>query len=337
MLFFFTDLLALGCINAIMVVGLNLQYGYNGILNVSLYMYTAIGAYIAGVTTMGKSTIPSTTWVLGWTLPWYVGLILGGLVAALLGAVVFSFTVRRLRMDYLAIVTVASAFIVWTVIDTYYPLFDGDTGLFNVPYITGNANLSSEQYSLVMFGVAAVILVAFLWLSRRIFRSPYGRLLRAMREDEVVTTAFGRTIWQPQLWVFVIGCFIAGIAGGLFVFYITSWSPAAFLPLESFVLMAALIIGGSGNYWGALLGAFVVIVGINEITRYLPDFGNPADVGAVRAIVIGLALILVLRYRPEGLLPERWLRWYGAAGGGLVGWLRSRRDRQVGAVTGEAS
>jgi branched-chain amino acid transport system permease protein len=336
MSYFLTDLLTLGCINAIMVIGLNLQYGYSGILNVSLYMYTAIGAYVAGVTTMGKASIPDTTWILGWSLPWYAGLLLGGLASALLGAVVFSFTVRRLRMDYLAIVTVASAFIVWTVIDTYYPLFDGDTGLFNVPYITGNLDLSSEQYSLVMLGVSALILFAFLWLSRRIFRSPFGRLLRAMREDEVVTTAFGRRVWPPQLWVFVLGCFMAGVAGGLFIFYITAWSPAAFLPLESFVLMSALIIGGSGNYWGALLGAFVVIVGINEVTRYLPDFGNPADVGAVRAIAIGIALILVLRYRPEGLLPERWLRWYRGMSGGVLGWLRARRSRRVGTITGEA-
>ena len=70
MLYFVIDLLTLGCINAIMVVGLNLQYGFNGILNVSLYMYTAVGAYVAGVTTMGRSTVPNTGWVLGWTLPW---------------------------------------------------------------------------------------------------------------------------------------------------------------------------------------------------------------------------------------------------------------------------
>ena len=231
MLFFFTTLLVLGCINGIMVVGLNLQYGYSGLLNFAFYTYVAIGAYIAGVTTEGPSTTPQITYILGWNLPWYLGLLLGGLVAAVLGAVVFSFTVRRLRSDYLAIVTVSAAFIAWNVINNFIPLFDGASGIFNVPYITGNLNISTQDYSLLILGLSAAILLVFVVLSQLIFRSPYGRLLRAIREDEVVTSAFGRTVWPPQLWMFMLGCFMAGIAGGIFVFYITAWSPTAFLPL----------------------------------------------------------------------------------------------------------
>lgn len=311
MLYFLTDLAVLGCINGIMVVGLNLQYGYSGLLNFAFYTYVAVGAYVAAVTTMGASTTPNVTYIIGGNLPWYLGLLLGGLVAAVLGAFVFSFTVRRLRSDYLAIVTVAAAFIFWNVVNSYIRLFDGANGLFNVPYITGSLGVDSTQYSLILGGVALAILVVFGLISRQIFRSPFGRLLRSIREDEVVAAAFGRTIWRPQLWVFMIGCFMGGIAGGLFVFYITAWSPSAFLPLESFFLLAALIIGGSGNYWGALLGAFIVIEGLNEVSRFVPSFGQEANVGAIRAIVIGIVLILVLRYRPEGLIPERWLRWYG--------------------------
>lgn len=310
MIYFLTDLLVFGCINGIMIVGLNSQYGFSGLLNFAFYTYVAIGAYTAAVTTMGPSATPQIIYILGWHLPWYLGVLLGGLTAAAAGAFVFSFTVRRLRSDYLAIVTVAAAFIFWNVVNGYAPLFDGGTGLFNVPYITGTMNVGSEEYSLIMAGLAAVILVAFVLLSRRIFRSPYGRLLRAIREDEVVAAAFGRTIWRPQLWIFMIGCFMGGVGGALFVFYITAWSPAAYLPLESFFLLAALIIGGSGNYWGAMLGAFLVIEGLNELSRYLPTLGNPANGGPIRAMVIGIVLILVLRFRPEGLVPERWLRWY---------------------------
>ena len=318
MLFFFTDLLVLGCINAIMVVGLNLHYGYAGLLNFAFYMYVAIGAYIAAVTTMGSPTFPGVTYIFGWTLPWWVGLILGGLVAAAVSVVIFAFTVRRLRSDYLAIVTVSAAFIMLNVVNSFTPLFDGGTGVFNVPPITGNLSISSEGYSLVMLAVTAVILALFVWVSQRIFRSPFGRLLRGIREDEAVTTAFGHASWRPQLWIFVIGSFMAGIAGGLFVLYISAWNPGAFLPIESFFLLASLIIGGSGNYWGAMLGAFVVIEGLAELSRYSPTFGNPADAGAIRAIVIGVALILVLRYRPEGLIPERWLRWYKVGAGNVV-------------------
>lgn len=324
-MYYITDLLVLGCINSIMVVGLNLQYGYTGLLNFAFYTYVAIGAYLTGVTTMGRATLPGTTYILGWTLPWYLGMLIGGIVAALLGAVVFGFTVRRLRSDYLAIVTVSAAFIFWNLINTYVPLFNGATGLFNVPNVI---SASSTAYTRIMLVLSAAILALFVWASRRLFRSPYGRLLRAMREDETVTAAFGHTSWQPQLWVFMIGCFMAGIAGGLFVFYITAWSPYAFLPLESFVLLAALIVGGSGNYWGALLGAFVLIEGLAELSRFLPNFGNGADAGAIRAIVIGLVLILVLRYRREGFIPERWLRWYDEAPRGITA--------RIGALTGSA-
>lgn len=310
MLYFLTDLIVLGCINGIMVVGLNLQYGYSGLLNFAYYTYVAIGAYVAAVTTMGKSTTPNVSYIFGWNLPWYIGMLLGGLAAALLGAFVFSFTVRRLRSDYLAIVTVAAAFIFWNLVNSYVPLFDGGTGLFNVPYITGTLQVDTETYSLLMAGICAAILLVFVWFSRRIFRSPFGRVLRALREDESIPQAFGRTAWQPHLWVFVIGCFMAGIAGSLFIYYITAWSPGAYLPLESFFLLAALIIGGSGNYLGALLGAFVVIEGLNEMSRYVPSLGRPELAGSIRAMVIGIVLILVLRYRPEGLIPERWLHWY---------------------------
>ncbi|HEY5455000.1 MAG TPA: branched-chain amino acid ABC transporter permease [Acidothermaceae bacterium] len=309
MVYYVTDLLLLGCINSIMVVGLNLQYGYTGLLNFAYYTYVAIGAYVAAVTTMGRTAmLGGGTYILGWTLPWYVGLLIGGVVAAILGAVVFGFTVRRLRSDYLAIVTVSAAFIFWNIINTYEPLFNGATGLYNVPNIIST---STARYTLVMLALSAGILAVCVWASRRIFRSPFGRLLRSMREDEAVTSAFGRTSWQPQLWIFMIGCFIAGIAGGLFVFSITAWSPYAFLPLESFILLAALIVGGAGNYWGALLGAFVLIEGLAELSRFLPSFGGGADVGAIRAIVIGVVLILMLRYRRGGLIPERWLHWYG--------------------------
>ena len=308
--YFLTDLLVLGAINGIMLVGLNMQYGYTGLLNFAFYTYVAVGAYVAGVTTMGHPTVPLVSYILQWSLPWYLGLVLSGVVAAFLAVVVFSFTVRRLRSDYLGIVTVAAAFIFWTVINDYIPLFDGATGLFNVPYITGNANVSSEQYSLIMGALCLTLLAASVWLSRRIFRSPYGRVLRALREDEVVAAAFGRSIWRPQLWVFVLGNFIAGIAGGLYIYYITAWSPNAFQPLESFALMGALIIGGSGNYWGALLGAFVVIEGLIEVSRFLPTFDHPEWTGSVRLMVVGILMILILRYRPEGLIPERWLRWY---------------------------
>src|SRR6202049_5030322 len=315
MLFFLTDLLVLGCINGIMVVGLNLQYGYSGLLNFAFYAFVAVGAYVAAVTTMGPppSNFGVETYILQWSLPGPVGLLLGGLAAAAVGGLVFSFTVPRLRSDYLGIVTVAAAFIIWTFINNFIPLFDGANGLFGIPHIIGGTSLSTEEYSLVMAGLGVIILSAFIWASRRIFRSPYGTLLRAPREDEVVVASLGRKAWHAQVWVYVAGCFMGGIAGGLYVFYLTAWGPNSFLPLASFFLMAALVIGGSGNYWGAVLGAFVILEGVNEVTRYVPTLVSSANAGSIRAIAFGILLILILRFRPAGLIPERWLHWYPRA------------------------
>jgi branched-chain amino acid transport system permease protein len=311
MLYYLTDLVVLGAINGIMVLALNLQYGYCGLLNVALYSYVAVGAYVAAVTTMGKSTTSNVTYILGWSLPWYVAMLLAGLAASAVGAIVFLFSIRRLRSDYLAIVMVSFAFILWNIANNATSLFDGANGLFNIPRIIVGEQTSTEDYGLVVGSLAIVVLVLALVCSRRIFRSPFGRVLRAIREDETVAAAFGHRIWPMQLWIFLIGSFFAGLAGALFVFYISAWSPSAFLPIESFFLFAALMIGGSGNYWGALVGAFVVIEGLNELSRFLPIPSSEVQLaGAFRGIVIGVGLIVMLRYRPTGLVSERHLRWY---------------------------
>jgi branched-chain amino acid transport system permease protein len=164
-----------------------------------------------------------------------------------------------------------------------------------------------------MSGVGLVVLAGAVWLARSIYLSPCGRMLRAIREDEVVAESFGKPARKARVQIFVTGCFLAGVAGGLFAYYITAWNPQAFLPIESFLLMAAVIIGGTGSYWGAVVGAFVVIELLTGISRYLPSFGNAATIGAGRAILIGVALIVFLRLRPAGIVPERPDRWYRKA------------------------
>lgn len=316
MLFFVLDLLTLGAINAIMAVGLNLQYGQAGILNFTYYTFIAVGAYIAAVTTLGKPTLTGGVeqYVLQWRLPWPLALLLAGVVAGLLGLVVVLIVIRRLRSDYLAIVTVSIGFIIWNVITNYIPLFNGSNGLFAVPYILNGATVTPIEYTLEVLVVSVVVLAACLWVARSIFRSPYGRVLRAIREDDVVAASFGKSTTGSRVWVFVIGCIMAGLAGAMLVFYISAWNPAGFLPQESFILMAAIVIGGPGNYWGAVLGTFIFIELLSEIERFLPNVGNGAAVGAGRAILIGILLIAVVRFRPDGLIPERWLRWYKTKG-----------------------
>ena len=312
MAFYLLDQLTLACIGTIMVLGFNLQYGNAGILNFTYYTFVAIGAYIAAVTTMGppNPNMGQQIYILQWSLPWPVGLLLGGLAAAGVGLFVVFIAVRRLRSDYLAIVTVSVGLIIWNLITNDVPLFDGSNGIFGVPPITGNLVVSGQQGTLAMLALSFVVMLICIWLVARIYNSPFGRTLRAIREDVIVAQTFGKNVTAAQVWAFAIGCFMGGISGGLLVFYISAWNPSSFLPLESFVLLAAIVIGGTGSYWGAVLGAFAVVQGLTDVTRFLPTFGRPDLVGAVRGVAIGIVLILVLRYKPEGLIPERPLSFY---------------------------
>jgi branched-chain amino acid transport system permease protein len=306
MAFFLLLLLALGSMYAILAVGLNLQYGQAGILNFTFYTFAAIGAYMTAVTTMGHppATYGHQTYILQWSLPWPVGLLIGGLAAAALGFVIALVAFRRLREDYLAIVTISAGFIIWNIVAQDPRYFNGAIGLVGIPPISKSLPFGSVEYTAAIFGISLAILLACLWLVRRIYRSPYGRVLRALREDEVVAASFGKNVFAAQLWAFEIGCFMAGVGGGLFVLYLGAWNPNGWEPPESFLLLAAVIIGGTGNYYGAILGAFLIGQAVVEGTRFLPILLAPNTVGAVRNMCIGIALILIIRYRPAGLLPE---------------------------------
>lgn len=311
--YFLLDLAVLGTITAIMMIGLNLQYGITGMIDFTFYTFVAIGAYMTAVTTMGKPPAGfnagplAEQYILQWSLPWPIGILIGGASAALLGLVVVLVTVRRLRSDYLAIVTIAVGFIVYTLVNNYIPLFDGANGLFDVPQIF---DMPIESYAIVLTLISLVVLVGSAWLSRRISRSPAGRVLRTIREDVIVAKTFGKNVQAAQVAIFVISSFMAGIAGGLLIVYVGAWSPLAFTPTESFLLIAALVIGGTGNYWGAILASFVILEGLTEFTRLLPQSIAATAAGPIRAILIGAGLILFLRFRPQGILPESMLRVY---------------------------
>jgi len=313
MLYFLLDLAVLGTITGIMMVGLNLQYGMTGMINFTYYSFVAVGAYMTAVTMMGpppagfNSGPLAEQYILQWTLPWPVAILIGGASAALLGLVVVLVTVRRLRSDYLAIVTIAVGYIIFTLTNNYIPLFDGANGLFNVPQI---ANMRAEPYAILLTVISLVVLAACMFLSHRIFHSPAGRVLRTIREDIIVARTFGKNVQVAQVVIFVVSSFMAGISGGLLVVYVTAWSPLAFTPTESFLLIAALVIGGTGNYWGAVLGSFVILEGLAEFTRLLPQSLAATAAGPVRAILIGVGLILFLRFRPQGILPESLLKVY---------------------------
>ena len=149
-----------------------------------------------------------------------------------------------------------------------------------------------------------IALLVYLFLTR-ITNSPYGRTLRAMRDNDVVADSLGKNLRTLRTSMLVLGGAIAGLSGGILVGFINLWDPAAWGYAESIVLFAAVIIGGLGNHRGAVLGAAIVPVGFLEGSRYLPQFGGPGLVPALQWVAIGLLIVLFLWFRPQGILPER--------------------------------
>jgi ABC-type branched-subunit amino acid transport system ATPase component len=158
------------------------------------------------------------------------------------------------------------------------------------------------------FALAAILLGVLVYLFvRRITESPYGRTLRAMRDNDVVADSLGKNLLSLRTGMLVIGGAVAGLSGGILVSYITTWSPAAWGYAETVVLFAAVIIGGAGNHRGAVLGAVLVPVGFEEVTRFIPTSNNlpPNLIPSLEWVAIGLLIVVFLWVRPQGVLPER--------------------------------
>ena len=149
--------------------------------------------------------------------------------------------------------------------------------------------------------------VAVVWIiAARIVNSPYGRTLRAMRDHELAATALGKNPVQLKMTVFIVGGAIAGLSGAILAGYITAWAPSEWLYPETIILFAAVIVGGRGNNLGAILGALLVPVGFEEVTRLLIrlNVGPPNLIPALEWVLIGLFILGFLWFRPEGVRPE---------------------------------
>ncbi|WDL96036.1 branched-chain amino acid ABC transporter permease [Alicyclobacillus sp. ALC3] len=293
---------------AIQAWGLNLQFGLTGILDFTYITFVAIGAYFAGVAAMTPSTNGGMggSYILGWHLPFPLSPVIGGLAAAMLGVIVGIIGLRRLRSDYLAIVTVSVGQIVWMVIGNATPLFNGWDGIVGVPQPYNSVmNLSTNNYELPFLVISVIVAALIFWLMRSLTESPYGRILRAIREDENVAAALGKNVFRYRMSAFVIGAFIAGISGALQIEYIGAWNPSGWTTLETFIVWAAMLVGGRGNNRGMLLGAFLVPVLFSEATRLITIPGHPLLIQAIRGMAIGLLMILAVRFRPQGAIPER--------------------------------
>lgn len=290
-------------IYAIATLGLNLQWGFTGIMNVGVVGFFGVGAYATAFLT-GPAYADAFG---GFGLPPLLGY-LGAMIASGLVALVVGLLTIRLRHDFLAIGTFGAAVCIQLVAMNLKPITRGFDGLHSLPRpFAGLAAspVTANAYFLVM---VVCIIVAVVWALERMVRSPWGRVLRAIREDEDASAALGKNAFAFRLQTFVMGSMLMGLAGGLYASFTGFVSPQDLLPILTFQVFVMLIVGGSGNNYGAVLGA-VLIWALWTMTEtflgaILPT-GLKQQASAIRVVLVGLILVLMLLYRPQGLLPER--------------------------------
>ncbi len=288
-------------IYALLCLGLNVQWGNTGLFNIGVAGFFAIGAYTSAILTK----ISAAEHLGGLGMPFLLGLAGAGAVSGFI-AFLLAFPTLRLKEDYLAIATIGIAESIRLVFNNEDWLSNGTRGIRAIPQPLHEAIGFDYNYFYLVVVLLTVLLV-YLALERAL-KSPWGRVLRAIREDEVVAAAAGKDVFNFKMQSLVLGSVIMGMAGALYAHQIKFISPEAFEPWQAtFIVWVMLIVGGSGNNRGAVLGAFVVWgvwTGTEFITDLLPA-ALQARAGALRVIIIGVLLEVILLCRPTGILGRR--------------------------------
>lgn len=306
--YYLITLLFYGVVSVIEVVGFNMQFGQVGVLNLAYIVLVAIGAYATGIASLPPSSklhIAGVTYIGGfnWGFPFNMlfGIAVTVFAALLLAAVAF----RRIRYDYLALVLVAigEATLLLATNDT--SLVNGLSGILNVP-TPFHEQLSTGSQELILGGfglICATVIIVLFW---RVCKSPLGRLLKAVREDELLLESFGKNSVLLKMTGFLLGAAAAGVAGSLLVLFIGGWSTGGWQPGESFIILAALILGGRGRISGAILGAIVLMeLFLQGVSLINIPFLSTTTLPIVQQLIIAIVILAVLWWRPAGLLPEQ--------------------------------
>lgn len=298
---YFVGLLTMGGIYGVLALGLNVHWGFTGLFNAGIAGFFAIGAYASAIAT----SAPSPHHFGGFGLPVPVGLaaamVLSGAVAWPIGRICL-----RLRSDYLAIATIGIAEILRLVLKNEAWLTNGSRGISNIPRPFEGLGLPWAQ--IAFLGVVAAVLAVVYLLLERGWQAPWGRVMRAIRENDRAAEASGKDVVRLRLEAFVIGSMIMGLGGALMAHSFKFIGPQATEPLmTTFLVWVMLIVGGSANNRGAILGAVAIwaIWSATELftARLPPDWAVRASY--LRVFLVGLLLQVVLQRFARGLLPER--------------------------------
>jgi branched-chain amino acid transport system permease protein len=291
---------------AILALGLDVVWGWTGDFDLAFYGYLALGSYMTFVLAIGKPT-PPVQYIIGWRLPLPLAILLAMAAVVCLAAVIGAVALRNLRDIYFAVTTLGAVSALYLIVENYTPLFDGYNGVYGLINPGQTAlGLTYDGYRIFFFVAVLVILFLAYLLVQRLSRSPFGRMLRSVREDERAAAAYGRSVFWTKYRAYLFGSALAGLTGGLFAVFISAFNPSAWTPQELLIVYAAILVGGRGNPRGVILGVFVVYPGFIELTRFLPSPASRPEFGpAMRQVLIGLLIILMLRFRPEGIVKER--------------------------------
>jgi branched-chain amino acid transport system permease protein len=303
---YWISILTEASIFGVMALGLNVIWGMSGDFDLGYYGYVALSTYLTIVLTVG-SPIPPVQYILGASLPYPLAVLVAVLITVMFATLVGMIALRGLRAIYFALTTLGAVSVLYVLVQTVTPLFNGFNGVSGLVDPMGPAlGLGYFQYRYFLLGLCAVVLLIAAVLVDRLSTSQFGRLLRAIRDDEDAVSAFGRSVYRTKLKAYVFGATLGATAGGLFAAFLGAFNPSAWTPAEVLTLYAGILIGGRGNVKGVVLGVFVVYIGFVELTRSLPPIpGNAEFAPALRQVLIGLLIIVFLKFRPQGLLPER--------------------------------
>jgi len=274
-------------IYVIITVSTNLLVGMTNLLSLGQAAFYGIGAYIAvfSLMVLGLPLIPTIVMVMAGTA---------------LFSLIIAYPSLRLKGDYFVFASLGFQLIVFTILYNWVSVTRGPYGIPGIPApkLFGFIQISGIiPFLLLSLIIAVAVIVVFY----KLIYSPFGRVLKGVRDDEIAVLSLGRNVTTFKIWAFVISSAFIGIAGALYATYVSYIDPTSFNLDEAIFILAAVLIGGTGNIRGPVVGAIFVIV-LPEILRFV---GFPDSVAAnLRQIVYGMALIVFMYYRPQGIAGE---------------------------------
>lgn len=275
-------ILILICIYIVLATSLDLAVGFTGVLNMGHVAFFGIGAYASALLTLSG-------------IPFWIALLAGAVLAGIAGFIL-SLPTARLRGDYLALATLGFSFIIESFMKNWVSLTRGPLGIPGIPRPSFMGLVINSQTSYLIF--AFILMAICVFIITRIEKSPFGRLLEAVRDDETAAKTLGENVGSIKSLSLVVSAFFAGIGGSMYAHYISFIDPTTFNILEVILLFSIIIVGGLGGSKGAIIGTIILLI-IPEPLRFL---GFPSSIiGPARQMLYALILLLIIYFKPKGL------------------------------------